>query len=161
MEDLLAMRFARGEKFYFIFGRQTTVHCGSEPARESGVSARILSTESPYSRAGSLPHGRGSFTRCQGQACLAIRLVEVLRLHWQAHVLRLEPWIDAVQIIRARRVARLARAVLAHQRFSLAEIDNKTHRWHQRGVEVLAPGEGRGVQRGVIAAGHDRATHGL
>ncbi|POA22612.1 hypothetical protein C1894_20455 [Pseudomonas sp. FW305-3-2-15-E-TSA2] len=33
----------------------TTNHCGSEPARESGVSFNLMSTDTPHSRAGSLP----------------------------------------------------------------------------------------------------------
>ena len=73
----------------------------------------------------------------------------------------LQPRINAVEVIRTRRVTRLAGAVLAHQRFGLAEIDDEAHGRCQRGVEVLAPGERRRVQSGVIAAGREWTAYGL
>ncbi|GLH36475.1 hypothetical protein RS1P1_07580 [Pseudomonas moraviensis] len=44
------------------FRKSDTVFCGSEPAREDGVSATGSVNDKPYSRAGSLPQGNNGVT---------------------------------------------------------------------------------------------------
>ena len=79
------------------------------------------------------------FAGNQGQAGLAVHLVEVLRLHREADVLALEPGIDAIGVMWTGGVAGLSGAVLAHHRFNLTEVDDHAHGRDQCGLEPLPP----------------------
>src|SRR3989344_3410798 len=157
---LLARRLARAKKFYREFpGKQP-------PPWRTCRRLRSLTLFFQRSRSKDrslrqLLQGMWLFSRCQGQALGSIHPVEILRLHWQALILPLQPWLDTVEVVRAGRVAGLAGGDLAHQWFGLAEVDDQAHGRHPCGVEVLAHGIGGRVEGGVVAAGWLRTSHGL